>query len=535
MEMVGWSPGLRLEDRDWLLDDAKRCQSDEEKILAVNSLMHIWWDNEKPADLLDHIRGVAPANPVIEQVVNEWLAPPSQLARELDQQHKELRARQTAEQAAADQSWLDFIASLGADPGQLRRLRPPTEEGADSRLFYLWSLLRSADPGRARYAIDDVSPLEPIIGSALTAATRDALIAFWRQWTPLLESSREPEKRNTISSIDCMGITGVSLEARFIPNWTAKLNSREAMLAAVYATLELNGFPSWLPGLAKTWPTEILDVLMREICAELDDLSPGPRYGTLQDVASGSAEIAKLVTPALLGELQRRPALPSGPLSSVLDIITRGQTGDEFLAVALERLEKTADPAAAALYLGASYKVDADAATKALIKKLKSLNGAQQSSFVQRVLPALFGDRLLRRGVDPKTLPFQALKQLVIIAFRAIRVGDDRQRQSGKAYSPDERDDAEWARSALFNELFSRNGRATFDALRRWASVKGFGIPAERLHQLSLERAAMDSEHSPWQANDAYEFERTFDTSPQTPSDLQAVLMRRVAPQPTSK
>ena len=79
--------------------------------------------------------------------------------------------RQRAEEKAAhDQSWIDFIDRMRADPSQLLRLRPPTPEGIDSRLHCLWQLLHAAAGERDLYAIDDVSPLEPVLGPELTSA-----------------------------------------------------------------------------------------------------------------------------------------------------------------------------------------------------------------------------------------------------------------------------------------------------------------------------------------------------------------------------
>ena len=48
---------------------------------------------------------------------------------------------------------------------------------------------------------------------------------------------------------------------------------------------------------------------------------------------------------------------------------------------------------------------------------------------------------------------FESLDRLVGIAFRTIRIEEDHNRPSGQAYSPDDRDHAERARSAAFNQL----------------------------------------------------------------------------------
>ena len=55
------------------------------------------------------------------------------------------------------------------------------------------------------------------------------------------------------------------------PHWSDQLSSEEAVLAARYATLKINGFPSWLSELAAAKPAEVRAVLMGEVEAELAD------------------------------------------------------------------------------------------------------------------------------------------------------------------------------------------------------------------------------------------------------------------------
>jgi hypothetical protein len=95
------------------------------------------------------------------------------------------------------------------------------------------------------------------------------LIAHWRAWNPWLRSARKDEELNQMRLLDCMGIVGITLEASGRSDWVVELSSADANRAAGYATLELNGFPSWLTALAKAKPDEVREVLATEIVAEL--------------------------------------------------------------------------------------------------------------------------------------------------------------------------------------------------------------------------------------------------------------------------
>ena len=67
----------------------------------------------------------------------------------------------------------------------------------------------------------------------------------------------------------------MTLEAKTRERWAEELTSDEATLAAGYATLEINGFPSWLADLAAAKPQEVRAVLQGQIVAELSVRNPG--------------------------------------------------------------------------------------------------------------------------------------------------------------------------------------------------------------------------------------------------------------------
>ena len=358
-----------------------------------------------------------------------------------------------------------------------------------------------------RYAIDDVAALEPLLGSELTAAFRDALIGFWRQWRPQLVSERAADKRNTIRMVDCMGIAAVSVDAKATPHWPLSLTSSDAIRAAQYATLEINEFSPWFDGLAAAWPGEVADVLMAEVRSQISMVGNQPIHGILQDLLYGPQEAAAAVFEPLFEELQHTPDCTLASLSPVLEILTRGIFSDDgkarLAALALERFGSSPDEEAAALYLSTAFLTDPVSATEALTQRLDSLDQEAQTRLVQRLLPRLFGEIPFGRRGDPPRLPFEVLERLVVVAFRAIRVDEDLVRPSGAVYSPGDRDRAQDARGNAFSQLANTPGRATFVALNRWAELRDFPVGPRRLRELAHARAAQDSEHAPWPPSEA--------------------------------
>jgi hypothetical protein len=152
----------------------------------------------------------------------------------------------------------------------------------------------------------------------------------------------------------------------------------------------------------------------------------------------------------------------------------------------------------------------------------------EQTILATYVLPAIFGDRFGRKGIPTCNLTLADLERLVRVAFRTIRIEEDNERANGEVFSPDSRDDAEGARSNLFEQMVRVPGRATFDAIMRCSMVEGFPIPKKHLEHLARERAGFDAEAAPWRATDLLAFEITAETAPTTGKDLKHLVMRRV-------
>jgi hypothetical protein len=534
MRLLGWPPRLTPADLDWLLVDGPIRSEPSQRRLALNAALDVFRTAGEPDEMLERIKAVAMAEPNMRETFEAWTTPRGRTTAEKVQESEiqELMSRNAAERATHDHGWIEFVGGLRENPEQLRQLRPVSDKGVDSRLFSLWQLLSASDHGKNRYAIDTVASVEPILGARLAEELRLALIKFWRAWEPRLTSTRGPTERNQIQTIDCMGITGVTLEANADPAWASRLNDADAERAAAYATLELNGFPRWLTQLAAGQPAVVARVLHHEIEPELDNASAETQYKMLQSLSYADDVVKTLMAPTLLRELRQRGAVPTRALEYMLEVTADHLTGSdrgELLRVCLERFSGTQSSTEAALYIGAAFLVDSDAAADALGVRLDGLSGGDQTAIVEQLLTLLFGDRFLRSATSPKKLTFSCLSRLVRTAYATVRVSEDRPHTGGLAYSPGQRDHAEWARNAAFKTLVDTPGRATFEMLLRFRDEPEFPIPRDHLTSLAMERAGADSEHAAWQPADAKEFEETKEAPPRTPLDLQRLALTRFA------
>lgn len=534
MKLLGWPPGLVLDDIDWLLADAPNRDCSTERQLAINAALNLWFnEGHQDETLKARIGAVAATNSDMQAAYTETMTPRAKSAEEVksEKQLAESMRKGTRARDKREQSWIDFVTELRADPAKLQKLLPTAANAVDRRIYDLWQLLREAVRGSSHYAINTVAPIAEIAGQEVAKAFADRLAEIWRSWNPRLQSERPPNERNQIGTIDCMCIAGVSIEAASQPNWASQLTDQQAIRATKYATLEINGFPDWIEALAVAWPKAVEQVLAREAASDLGNPTPGTHYQTLDCIHRGPDCLTRLMSPALWRELSNRPSLNELALRPLLPILVRGlleaDRGNLYTLV-LHRFQNTDDPQVSAQYLGAAYAINALGATDALVARLDRLGEAGRTALVERVLPQIFGSRWSRSEPSTASLDLPTLERLVLLAYRIVRVEEDRDRANNGVYSPDERDEAQEARSAAFKTLVSIPGRATFEAILRLVETPEFPIPASRLRALAYDRAAEDSEHTAWSADEARQVEERFERRPVTGRELQLVALQRL-------
>jgi len=526
----GYAHGLQIEDVDWLLTDGLTKEENDRR-LAVNSALTLYRSAGEPAGMLEKISSAVRSDPVASEVYRELTEAqePSPEFQQMERESQRIDRLNQVAQAKRDQSWIDFIRQLQNDPQRVAKIRDPPSSGVNPDLLNLWRLVE-ASSGQSRWAINSVTPLERIAGTEIAAAVEAGLIAHWRASSPVLRSQRTDDERNMFGEIQLMGLAGVTLEAAKISGWAKRLSSTEATQAAGYATLELNGFPRWMPELVEARTGEVRAVLLAEIIDEIGRLKL-PHRDTLQNVAYADPEIATLLAPRLLDELENRILLPGGALLLLLRIIVKGITPDQkhrFVKLGIERFEKEPDASTAVQYLAAAFSLDPKAATDVLARKVAGQNPGDQAELVDRFLSASFGDSMVGPMVESTEISSDVLVDIVRLSFQTHAQVAGRSRPAGIVYKMDANDFADRARSAVFDHLVKTPGRATYEALLRFQADPACPVPATRLRWLAEERAILDSESAPWIPSEAFEFEQHHETAPRTGKDLQSVLISRL-------
>jgi hypothetical protein len=523
--------GLGIGDADWLLEDARSRADENDRLLALRLAMLMWRESDKPEWLLGKAKEVAGQSAELNAAIDGWVnppPPPEQLQRMLEA-NKQHEQEHLERQRKDDASWVTFVQDIRSNPGQLESLRAPDDEGVDWRIFHIWQVLDGLGGNSQRRSLSDVGLLTPSFGAATIPFIRNAFIQYWRLGKPRLRSERPVELVNTDTAMERLGIVGISIEAATNPNWISGLSDTQAELAAIYATLELNGFPTWFDDLCMRRPAPVHNILRRYVARDLAETSaPGYREA-LERITRAHDAIVAVMAPDMIGFLTDTAGANVELLGSVLRIARNGLADKAtLLALSLERAEKASAVTEISAYLACAFAIDGDAATSMLFALAKNWDAQKTTDLASILLPSIMGTSWFAEDSKSPRMSTENLARLIPFAFKSVSPKDDIDRANGKVYSPGTRDHAQDARNITISRLAERPGAATFKALNELAEIEDFYIPKWRMQQLALNRAALDSESEPWTPSDVKGFEGDFDTVPRNPADLQRVAANRI-------
>ncbi|ATQ75818.1 hypothetical protein CR152_15750 [Massilia violaceinigra] len=530
LRMAGFDPGIQSTDIAWLMDDAKIRSKGLDRELAIGLAMQHWRGEGKPADVLTQLLTTAGTDAALVAVINNWIDPPAPSAQmlKMEADHKKYLAEQGKRDEKRDASWVKFANDIRSNPSQLLALRAPDVEGVDARLYHVWQLFRNLSYNSTKHSMSDVGLLTPLFGSEAVPFIREAFIGYWRLGSPILRSERPAAERNLGNAMEMIGLVGIAVEAASNPEWIFKLSEAEARRAATYGTLELNRFPVWFNNLCEHVPAVCLEILRRYIGPELATES-GENRDALDRISGADAAVVSLVAPDMYLLIESSADLPIKILEPALRIARRGFIDKAKLcALVLGRARDTLDPVQIDAYLACAFAINGDLAADALFEASLHLRAEERSSLAMTLLPKIMG---LSWATEHDSIPeFSAatLEKLIVLGFDLVRPENDNKRANGKAYSPDERDEAERARDRMIGRLGDTPGAATFRAFNNLIALPRPPISKVRLAEIALRRARADAEGAPWISSDVYLFETDFQTIPRCPADLQRVAAQRL-------
>lgn len=370
------------------------------------------------------------------------------------------RKRLERKEAKYHESWVKFWREV-AD--QSDDAFSPERRG--STVWDLWRAMSKAGD-ESRTSGWNRRFIEAQFGKETADRLRLTLMEQWRQDRPTLTSERPDDAKGTYLVRWQLGLAAIYAEAEDT-RWATKLSNEEAELAARFATIELNSLPLWMEALVEAHPAAVEATLGKELRLELESEVRGPNWHSmlLQNIGHASKPVIDIFLPSLRAWLDTKCKVRGQNENGIAQrigqvvnfLIKHGDKAahEQISAVAKERLGKKISAPFAQVWLPVLMRLDASSGVDALESRIKSIRPAKRSKAVIWFGSA-FGDR--HGGMDladPHFTP-PILLRLLRLAYRHVRPADDAKHDG--CDSPDDRDDAERARSWIVNALLKANG-----------------------------------------------------------------------------
>jgi len=494
------------EDFERCLEWVKRKDGDDRSV-ALSRCLQLYVEADRPSAWLAPLRAAVADDESLTSNLEAGLNPkPSPAMEKMEAEHRRLKRESDARDRKEKKDRADWVRALKANPDRVIHSSgfKPGELSGDQ--YHLLVSVMSGGISTSREDGANWRALIPEFGESVARAFRDAAIAHWRTYRPTLRSEGGNTGSTPYSLIFAM--TGLAIEAGEDRAFAQRLSEEEARLAYRYITWELNGFPGWFEPLYRVFPDIGRDAVTTELAWELEHSVAGhPLHYILDDILYHAPWLHGGVAPLILDWLRTHDMPDALALHHCLNILAGGDTAAEHLAMlAAEKGKGTTMVEQRPRWFALWADTDPRAAIPALEVVLEGLSPGDASAFAQQFIVGLLGDR---HGTGTRVGAYRNardLKTLYVLMHRYIRIAEDIDRANKGAYSPTLRDNAQDARSTLFNMLLEVPGAEAYAAMkalekehpepdyRRWMAVK------------ARQRAAQDADEPLWSTEQIHDF-----------------------------
>jgi hypothetical protein len=504
-------------DFDYVCDQIIARRLLDDKLVALTLAFAIYQQNGRVRAWREALKKAASIDPEVEAELGKLLNPPKAAHAKFKRQQaawKRRAKREAAREAAAKDRAKRILA------GRLATIRDFGKPGKiSSDQHYLHQQMRD-ESQHNHWTEGNWRSLIDTYGDDIALALRDGAVGYWRQNTPLLRSEGAVPNTTPFSTI--FGLTGLAIEARETADWPSSLSPGDAEIAARYALQELNGFPDWLPQLHRAFPSQILDVLLREIRHELStETAEGESHYVLYDVSWHGDWLWDQIAPALLPEL-RSKRVNTRNLGYLLATINRSSVDNKVIAaIASRKANSTRNLTFSPIWFAAWVGVDPAAAIPALTARFAGMNDpVEQTKLALSFVVALVGGRSQEGRARQAFRTVEHMKSVYLLMARYIRRQDDIERAGKGVYSPGLRDDAQDARNALIAFIRETPGKAAFLALLEMARAHPDEESRPWMGYHAKSKAAADADIDAWTPSQVQEFGKSLVATPANHREL---------------
>lgn len=521
---------FQASDFENVIEEINRQAFLDNKLVALSVAFRLYREHKRPQAWRMKLTKIVSDNDELSERLNSYLRPPPKSKEELRWKKREAKWKKEAEARKRKTEkhhadWKKFLnenfdknkADLQNKPGNLT-----------NPLLYLFEQTRNKNGSSSRWTEYNWKTLITEYGEKIAKFYRDATVSFWRNYEPKLRSQGAPLNQTPYAVI--IGLTGLEIEAYEIDGWPEDLTEEEAGLACKYASFELNGFPTWFSKLFDIHPDIVCNFFLQEVKYELSIEKQKERTHYIIDDLSWSGQwVWDKLAKHIYDILKKEPENLSN-LDALLKILQGSSLSDILIEKLASRKCRTLKKMEhAARWFAVWVGVAPISAIKSLKIKLNEiLDPESQTLFAMVFITQLLGDRMSGGSeVREQFKTPEYLKSLYLLMHKYIRREEDINRVGGGAYSPGLRDNAQDARSGLFNLLNQIPGKESFLSLCDIANLHPDEEARSWMFLSAKKKAEQDGDIEPWPVSAVREFYDRLERTPCNHRELAELVMFR--------
>ncbi|TVT50097.1 MAG: hypothetical protein FHK82_16590, partial [Sedimenticola thiotaurini] len=514
-----------------LLEYANSRSLTDDRAVALSTAFRVYLQNEMHEETLTSLRDAVSNDPSLQDRLEAMLNPPvSDTSRRHAEEHAEYERKREEEEEQRKKDRDTWIAKLLTNPNQVHT--PSGIKQGELINNQYWLMLELHD----RYSTNDRSEyanwkaLIPDFGEAVAQAYRDAAMTHWRHYVPSLGS--EEGRDNSIPLSLIFAMAGLEIEATENSEFFCNLDEEQARHALRYITWQLNGFPSWFERVDQAFPALTEEVVAKELIWELENTGTDkPMHYILHDIVYHAPWLHARIAPVILEWIEANPTRISQNRHYCLHILVKGEIDPVKLAdLACSQITQSSDPSSIAWWYALRVDCDPTNSIPELEHWLSTLDDDKATLAAQVFITALIGGSHVSDS-GPHFGNFRTaehLKSLYILMHQYIRVQEDIDRSGGRAYSPNQRDDAQKARNSLFKLLSEIPGKKSYTVIEALAHEHPNTDYRPWMAKQAYKRAEEDGDLEPWTAEQVSEFAKSQTITPTTHHQIFDLAMNRL-------
>ncbi|SON50091.1 NACHT domain-containing protein [Vibrio tapetis] len=472
----------------------------DDRLVALNAAFRLYQQLGSPVNMLEELRIAVYGEEVLVSRLENLLNPitPESTLR-YEAKEAEYRRQVEKKRKERESSRIEWIQSLQENPSQITA---PNVKSGEITNIHVWLLsdLEKDSSAISRRSINQWERLIPEFGLEVANAYKEFCMDHWRNFRPQLHSENEID--NSIPYALLLGLAGLEIQAKEDSNFPKSLSSQDLGTLLRYITWDINGFPSWLEVVHRTYPEETNNAILKEVFWELENNSKAKKVSShiLHDLVYHVPWLKQHLAGAVFEYLIRSAHLIQANKEYCLRLLIEGGISARQLSLLAQKYISASqgDDHEIAWWYALLVDSEPDQGIPGLEEWLATLEPEQATHAAEVFLEALLGGRSSHRSLYNigQFKVVAHLKALYVLMHKYIRVSDDLNRAGTGVYSPTTRDHAQEARDMLFNYLVELPSKESYCALTQ------------------LIKDHPDESHRPWMRKSAYKMAEAYGDVP---------------------